>query len=87
MKAPLQPVEVSWVDSAVTKNWDTLAGMNETGVVECRTIGYLLHLDKNVVKVVQSRYVENPILETRVGDMMAIPRACVRKITPLRGLK
>lgn len=83
MKAKLQAVEVFWVDSAVTKNWDTLVGMNETSVVECRTVGYLFHLDKHVVKVVQSRYVENPGIVTRVADMMAIPRVCVRKIAAL----
>ena len=84
MKALLQPVELRWIDSAVTKNWDTVSGMKETGPVECRTIGYLLQIDKDVVKVVQSRYADNPQIEARVADMIAIPRACVRKITLIR---
>lgn len=88
MKAELQPVEIRWVDAANMHGWqrrDELEG--DDGTAEVRTIGYLSRYSAKVVQVVQSRHVSDAKYVMRVSETITIPRGCVRKITPIRGLK
>lgn len=88
MKSRLQPVEVQWVDTASQHGWrdcESLEGDN--GTVEIRTIGYLTRCSRKVVQVVQSRHVNDSDYLMKVAETITIPRQCVRKITPIRGLK
>lgn len=87
MKATLQPVEVRWLDTASTHGWHRLDELkDDDGMVEIRTVGYLTRSDAKCVQVSQSRHIDDARYHMRVGEVLTIPRRCVRKITPVRGL-
>jgi hypothetical protein len=74
-------VEVTWLDSHGThKAWNSLDEVLQTGIVacECRTVGYLLKLDKQLVIVAQS------LSDDEVGSPLTIPRGSVQRIRRLR---
>ena len=58
------------------------AAMNETGVTECLTTGYLLSKTKRLVRVAQSKHnrERQPDVVNHWGNVMCIPRAVVRRI-------
>lgn len=70
-------VEVEWVDSATTAGWHTDIEDGD-GLVECRTAGYMLSKDRTSVKIIQSQTSHGAN-----GEMIAIPRTCVRSIKRL----
>ena len=70
-------VEVEWIDSATTAGWHDDFEDGD-GLVECRTAGYLYSKDRQSVKVIQSQTSHG-----QQGEMIAIPRTCVRRITKL----
>ena len=71
-------VEVEWIDSAATPGWGVDVNDGD-GLVECRTAGYLVGKDRVSVKIVQSQTSHGSN-----GEMIAIPRSCVRRITRLQ---
>lgn len=76
-------VEVEWIDSASTNGWrggDTVDG--DDGLSVCRSAGYLIASDRAVVKIVQSQTTQG-----HTAEQIAIPRSCVRRITPLSRAK
>jgi len=88
MKAELQPVEVRWVDSAVSRGWHKRTDLNDdAGTTEIRTVGFLTRCDRVAVQVSQSRHITDEKYAMFVGEVLTIPRGCVRKITAIRGLK
>ena len=47
-------VIITWLDHTGTSAWKTLDEVKSTVHVTCKTIGWLVHEDKNVVKVYDS---------------------------------
>lgn len=84
-KWPLgQRVEVEWRDSASRGTWDTLAEHRlRRGVGPCRSLGYLLTLDDDVVQLAQSQ----SAMTGMVSDTITIPRENVVRMKRLRGLR
>ena len=83
----LQLVVVDWVDSASTRGWrgKKETAVQDSGTTECSTGGFLLARDKKCVRIAQNKH--NTYLsdgyEDHVGDIMAIPTQCVRRIRKL----
>jgi hypothetical protein len=72
------PVEVTWIDSAFDRGWAKLAEKRAMTVARCRTVGYLLDRDDDVIKLVQSLGDADS-----AADGIAIPRVAVRSIRRL----
>lgn len=82
MKWPLPKlVEVEWVDSCTAGGWRSRASYLEEGPTICRTIGYLLHKDKQKIVVIQTQSSSTG----HVSDSMAIPVVAVKKMRVLKG--
>lgn len=75
----LPRVEVTWIDSSSSHGWDTLAGLRQERLVECRTVGYLVRNSRDRLNVVQSFSEWGKGSETWV-----IPRANIRRVRRLR---
>lgn len=84
VKWPLgRRVEVEWRDSASRGGWDSPgAHRARRGVGPCRSLGYLLTMDKDVVQLAQSQ----SAMTGDVTDTVTIPRENVIRIKRLRGL-
>lgn len=87
MKARRQIVEIEWEDSASDHGWmSTEEATGGRGTVACRSVGYLVRSDKDVVTVVQNR--QNSELHAgvvyRVGEAMSIPKSVIRRIRVLK---
>ena len=68
-------VEVEWEDSSSHPGWKT-RGEYSTSI--CHTVGYLIHKGRKELHVAQSWSDCGS-----VGDVIAIPRSCVRKMDRL----
>jgi hypothetical protein len=77
----LQMVRVEWVDSCSDEGWFKINSLRakEPTVSHCTTVGFLLKKDRDKVCIVQ-----NMSDTGSVGDLMAIPRRAVNKLTILR---
>ncbi len=75
-------VEVSWVDAASTRGWrdGERVRKEKTGLLECRSVGYLLSKNAREVRIVQSQGITNGDL----AEMQAIPTSTVKKIRRLK---
>lgn len=71
-------VEVEWIDSAATNGWQHEYDNEDAGLILCRSSGYLLSKDRRSVRIVQSQTGHGTH-----GELIAIPRTCVRSITRL----
>ena len=79
----MRPVEVEWLDSVMLRfGWQEPAEYQDefSRPYLIRSVGYIVKRTKRELVLVMS-WSENG----QVGDGLAIPRACVRKITRLRG--
>jgi hypothetical protein len=78
----MQKVEIEWVDSCSDDGWmkSESERAQEHTVSHCTSIGYLYKKDKEKVCIVQ-----NTSDTGSIGELMAIPRKCVKKITILEG--
>jgi hypothetical protein len=77
-------VEVEWIDSASTNGWQRRGEIDQEqkqdgGLVECRTVGYLLSKDKRSLRLAQSQSSHGA-----VAEICAIPRSCIRSIREVR---
>lgn len=75
----MQIVKVEWVDSSVDSGWHNKKHPGEAiGVSHCESVGFLLQKSRKeiVICLSQSKW--------SVGDIMTIPRSCVKKITRLK---
>ena len=68
-------VEVEWLDSASTRGWTDLTAYTDSGLVTCRSVGYLLSKSKESIRVLQSQSNHGG-----TSEMLAIPRVCVQSI-------
>lgn len=77
----MQMVKVEWVDSCSDDGWMNAASprAKEHTVSHCVSVGYLYKKDKEKVCIVQ-----NTSDTGSVGELMAIPRGCIKKITILK---
>jgi hypothetical protein len=84
-KWPLRArVEVEWRDSASRGGWDSVGNHRQRRQVgPCRSIGYLLTQDKDVVQLAQSM----SSMTQDVNDTVTIPRENVIRMKRLDGLK
>ena len=78
IKMPI--VIIEWVDSCSDDGWMKVPKAKEHTVSHCTSVGYLIKKDKEQVCIVQ-----NTSDTESVGDIMAIPRKAVTKITTLTG--
>ncbi len=77
-------VEVEWRDSCARGGWDTTAEhQGKRGVGPCRSIGFLLQADKDVIQLAQSM----SAMTGHVSDTITIPRENVVKMRTVRGMK
>ena len=72
----LYPVEVEWEDSCSQGGWSK--DHAKYTPAECRSIGYLLHRDKEKVVLAQS---EDGL--GKQNDSIVIPASCVKKLRRL----
>lgn len=74
-------VEVDWVDSASRGRWDSIENYRKEVPAYCRSIGYLITKNKNVVILLQTQgcNTANDAL-----DAITIPRGCIQRIRRLR---
>lgn len=69
-------VEVHWVDSAFTAGWRRAPAQ----LSNCRTTGYLVHKNKRFINIAMN----SDAPDETYGEVMAIPRSCVKKIRRLK---
>lgn len=74
------PVEVSWVDAISMHRWESPSGHARLDGAPVKSVGYLLQRDAKVLVLVQSQSTETG----QVGDSVAIPAGCVRRVRQLR---
>ena len=76
----LPKVEVDWVDSA-TRGWHRFPSeaREETGLVQCRSVGYLILKTRKRLTLMQSAGEYG-----RMGDALSIPASCVKRVKVLR---
>lgn len=76
-------VEVEWIDSCHNQGWGSIENhKRESGPATCRTVGYLVESTSKRVVLAQSQ----SSYSGHAGDIMTIPRSCVRKTKIHRGL-
>ena len=82
---PERIVEVLWEDTATGHGWQSGAADLKTAM--CRTVGYVVQEDDEVIVTVETSIdIEpdgEPKTEKRWGCATAIPRSAIRKVTEL----
>ena len=75
----MKVVEVTWIDSAFHRGWGTLTEkQRDMRISHCRTVGYLLHRDADMLKIAQSLGDDDS-----AADGIAIPAVAVTKVRTL----
>lgn len=75
------PVRIDAVDWAIDDNSRSVE--HSFNPIECIVVGNLLRQDKEKVVVTLENFIGEETGTQRVRQTLAIPRQCVRKITPL----
>lgn len=76
-----QMVRVTWVDSSFHQGWKDRK-KDDVGAANCVTVGMRIASRKDTVAVALSSDEDG-----KTGDIMAIPRACIKKIELLTVVK
>lgn len=73
-------IEVEWNDIFSTSVWHTVESMNNLPLVKCKSIGYFVNKDKEVLRL--SHTIQTGEFSARDGT--AIPLGCITKIRRLK---
>ena len=83
-KEVLPIVEVEWIDSVRDGGWGKRTRYEaEAVVMKCRSAGYLLKANRQIVCIIQSLDEQK---DGNATDSITIPRSCVRSITKMTRL-
>jgi len=74
---------VEWVDSACVTGWTSLSDLDDGGISECTTVGFVLREDDTQVLLIQSEDHRHGNLDS----VMAIPKVAVTKSETIRKAK
>jgi hypothetical protein len=74
----MQVVEVEWVDSCYHQGWQDTDIAKNKQVSRCSSVGYVIRDDKDQLTIAQGMTSND-----NVGDMVAIPRVSIIKVTTL----
>ena len=84
-------VEVKWEDSTSLHGWRSREDVERflvEGSSTCKTSGYLLEKSNKHIAIVQSfGYANGSNLPDNYGEIMIIPRKCIKSIVELEGKK
>jgi len=78
MNASLEVVHIEWIDSEAINQWSSILEIDQEFHV-IHTVGMLIHQDADRYLIAAAYEPEN----VEVNAAIWIPRACVRKVTPL----
>lgn len=75
-------VEITWLDAASAPGWGSRSRIqdNLSGLVRCKTVGYLCGVNAQAVSLYQTTQ-ENP--DDDVAEILSIPRSCVESVLVL----
>lgn len=73
MKKRVEIAVVDWLDAAQHPGWSESA--EELTVARVRSVGYLVHRDKDCIKLAQS-----VAEDTSVADVLVVPRKWIRRM-------
>ncbi len=77
-------VLVEWEDSVQpTSDWQYLADLGESSVVQCYSVGFLIHNGK-AVKVLAPNVGEIGTEHAQASGVFRIPSRCVKRVTTLK---
>lgn len=81
MIEPRELVEIEWEDiTTEVAGWDTTeAAIKRCSTSTCRSVGYLMFHDEEVVKIAMMTSLD----EDMTGTWSAIPTGCIRKMKTL----
>ncbi len=72
-------VEIEWVDTATLRGWRSLDSHRNSGLLVCKSAGYLIKKTTKEVQIIQSFSEEDQFTES-----ITIPRSCVKSIKILK---